>query len=249
MDKIRTIIIDDEPRARKTIANMLSLYCQELEVIAEGESVAQGLQLIKQEAPDLVLLDIKMPDGTGFDLLEQLDERDFALVFITAFDEFALKAFKFSAMDYLLKPIDPDELVLTLKRVVDHWKNDNNDLSLVLNNIRDLKKENKKLVLKTTESIFVVSVQDIIRCESSGNYTHFYVHGEHSILVSHTLKEYEDILKDFNFIRVHQSHLVNLEYIKRYDKQDGGFLVMKDGAKVPVATRKKEMLLRVLGFL
>lgn len=249
MNKLTTIIIDDEPRARETIKNMLMLYCPELELVGEAASVASGVELINKIQPEVVLLDIKMPDGSGFDLLEQLDAIDFALVFITAFDEYAVKAFKFSAMDYLLKPIDPDELVDTIARVKYHKKSDNIDLSVVLNNLRDLKKENKKLVLKTAESIFVVSVQDIIRCESSGNYTYFYFTNEKPILVSHTLKDYEEMLKEHSFLRVHQSHLVNLEHIKRFDKSDGGMLVMTDNKTVPVATRKKEMLLNVLGLM
>lgn len=249
MSKITTVIIDDEPRARETIKNMLMLYCPDLEIAGEAASVASGVGLINELQPDLVLLDIKMPDGTGFDLLKQLPSIDFSLVFITAFDEYAVKAFKFSAVDYLLKPIDPDELVSTIDRVKQQKKSDKVDLSVVLNNLRDLKKENKKLVLKTTESIFVVSIQEIIRCEASGNYTHFYLSSEHPILVSHTLKDYEEMLKGYSFLRVHQSHLVNLEHIKRYDKSDGGMLVMTDNKTVPVATRKKEMLLNVLGLM
>ncbi len=249
MGKIRTLVIDDEPRARETIKNMLGLYCEHLEVAGEADSVAAGLAAIQELNPELVLLDIKMPDGSGFDLLEKLDDRDFALVFITAFDEYAIKAFKFNAMDYLLKPIDPDELVKTIKRVVEFQSNAKQDLSVVLNNIRDLKKDNKKLVLKTMESIFVVSVQDIIRCESSGNYTRFYLKGEKPIMVSHTLKDYEEMLQEYGFLRVHQSHLVNLDHIKRYDKSDGGLLVMRDDKTVPVATRKKDFLMQELGFL
>lgn len=249
MNKIRTVIIDDESRARETIKKMIMLYCPDIEIIGEAANVAEGVRLINNIAPELVLLDIKMPDGTGFDLLKQLDSIDFSLVFITAFDEYAVKAFKFSAVDYLLKPIDPDELTSTIDRVKRQKKNDKIDLSVVLNNLRDLKKENKKLVLKTTESIYVVSVQDIIRCEASGNYTHFYLSNEHPILVSHTLKDYEEMLKGHNFLRVHQSHLVNLEHIKRYDKSDGGMLVMKDDKTVPVSTRKKETLLHVLGLM
>ncbi len=246
MSKITTVIIDDEPRARETIKNMIMLYCPELQLVGEAANVADGVKLIKVQQPALVLLDIKMPDGTGFDLLKQLDSINFAIVFITAFDEYAIKAFKFSAVDYLLKPIDPDELISAIERVKSYKKNDGIDLSLVLNNLRELKKENKKLVLKTSESIYVVGVQDIIRCEASGNYTYFYLTNEHPILVSHTLKYYEEILKDYNFIRTHQSHLVNIEHIKRYDRSDGGMLVMTDNKTVPVATRKKDMLLSIL---
>lgn len=249
MDKLTTIIIDDEPRARETIKNMLMLYCPQLDVLGEAASVASGVELIKKIQPEVVFLDIQMPDGSGFDLLKQLETIDFSLVFVTAFDEYAIKAFKFSAVDYLLKPIDPDELIKSIERIKIHRKNDSIDLEMILHNLRDLKKENKKLVLKTAESIYVVGVTDIISCESSGNYTYFYFTNEKSILVSHTLKEYEEMLKEFSFLRVHQSHLVNLEHIKRYDKSDGGMLVMSNDKIVPVATRKKEMLLNVLKLM
>lgn len=249
MKKLSTVIIDDEPRARETIKNMLELYCPELVLIGEAANVVNGVQLIKELHPEVVLLDIKMPDGSGFDLLQQLEAIDFALVFITAFDEYAIKAFKFSAIDYLLKPIDPDELTNTLARIKSYKKNENLDISVVLSNLRELKKEHKKLVLKTSESIYVVGVQDIIRCEASGNYTSFYLANEKPILVSHTLKEYEEMLKEYGFLRVHQSHLVNLAHVKRYNKSDGGMLVMTDNKMVPVATRKREMLLNVLGLM
>ena len=249
MQQLTTVIVDDEARSRSTIKDMLSLYCPELKVVGEASNVSEAVHLIRSVCPDVVLLDIKMPDGTGFDVLEQLESKDFALVFITAFDEYAIKAFKFNAIDYLLKPIDPDELVQTVERIKTQKRTLQTDLSMVLNNLKDLKKENKKLVLKTAESIFVVNVSDIIRCEASGNYTTFYVHGQHSILVSRTLKDYEELLLDYAFIRIHQSHLVNLDHVLRYDKSDGGTLVMTDDLSVPVATRKREKLLHALGLM
>ncbi len=248
MNALKTVIIDDEPRARETIRNMLELYCPELLIVGEGNSVKAGVEVILFAQPDVVLLDIKMPDGTGFDLLKQLPEINFSLVFITAYDEFAIKAFKFNALDYLLKPIDPDELINTVSRITQQETN-HNDLSLILDNLRTLSQDQKKIVLKTVGSIYVISVSDIVRCESSGNYTRFFIVGEQPIMVSRTMKEYEEMLKDLRFLRVHQSHLVNIDHIKRFDKSDGGTLIMSEGVGVPVATRKKEVVLMALELL
>jgi len=245
--KLKTVIIDDESKARETIIDMLALYCPELEVIGEAHDVLSGIQLIKSKKPELVFLDIKMPDGTGFDLLNRIDNKDFSLIFLTAFDEYAVKAFKFSAIDYLLKPLDPDELITAVDRVKSYRENDKDDLSVLLDNLKSIKKDSKKIVLKTTESIFLINIADIIRCESSGNYTKFYLTNQKPVLVSHTLKEYDDILSEYNFFRTHQSHLVNLNHVVRLDKADGGVLIMSEKQHVPIATRKKDALINALG--
>lgn len=248
MKKFKTVIIDDESRARETIKNMLLLYCNDLEVVGEAVDVASGVRLIQSKQPDLVLLDIKMPDGSGFDLLEKLDEFDFALIFITAFNDYAIKAFKFNALDYILKPIDPDEFLSAMTRAKKTINNRKDDFSVVLKNLKALKKEQKRLVLKTIDNIYVVALHEIIQCKSSGNYTTFYFIDQKPILISCTLKTYEEILNEFGFVRVHQSHLVNSEHIKRYDKSDS-MLIMSDDQSVPVATRKKEELLKVLEII
>ena len=244
--KIKTLIIDDESKARETIREMLSLYCPELEVVGEAHDVLSGIQLIKSQNPELVFLDIKMPDGTGFDLLNRISKKDFSLIFITAFDEYAVKAFKFSAIDYLLKPIDPDELITAVDRVKTYRESDKINMSALLDNLKGIKNDSKKLVLKTAESIFLINIADIIRCESSGNYTKFYLTNQKPVLVSRTLKEYDDILTEYHFFRVHQSHLVNLNHIVRLDKADGGVLIMNDNQNVPIATRRKEALVKAL---
>ncbi len=248
MKKFKTVIIDDESRARETIKNMLLLYCNDLELVGEAVDVASGVKLIQSKQPDLVLLDIKMPDGSGFDLLERLDEFDFALIFITAFNDYAIKAFKFNALDYILKPIDPDELLSAIKRAKKSIKNRKDDFSVVLKNLKALKKDQKRLVLKTIENIYVVPLHEIIQCQSSGNYTTFYFIDQKPILISSTLKTYEEILNEFGFVRVHQSYLVNIEHVKRYDKSDS-MLIMSNDKSVPVATRKKEELLKVLDII
>lgn len=244
---IRTVIIDDEIGAREAISDMIKIYCSEIEIIGEADSVLTGLQLIKQEQPDLIFLDIKMKDGTGFDLLNRVSNKEFAIVFLTAYDEYAIKAFKFSAIDYLLKPLDPDDLIKTLNKVSKYLNFEKQQLSQLINNLNSIKKESKKMVLKTMESIFLINIPDIIRCEATGNYTRFILKNQKPVLVSKTLKEYDELLKEYHFFRVHQSHLVNLNHIIRMDKADGGTLVMVDKQSVPVSTRRKEALIKAMG--
>ena len=244
---IRTIIIDDELMARETIAEMLSLYCKEVEVVALADDVGSGVDVIRKHQPDLVLLDIQLINGTGFDILKKLNSHDFKVIFITAFEDYAVKAFKFSALDYILKPIDPDELIEAVDKARQLMSADAMSLKLkaLFDNMDSLSKEGKKIVLKTANNVHLISLQDIIRCQSDKNYTHFYVIGLDKIVVSKTLKDYEDILTDYNFYRAHQSHLINISHIKRYEKADGGYLVMSDDSVVPVSFRKKEQLMNL----
>ncbi len=245
----KAIIIDDELRARTTLSQMLNMYCPTIEITGQADSVLSGLTLIKQINPDIVFLDIKMPDGTGFDLLNRLEKINFALIFLTAFDEYAVKAFKFSAVDYLLKPIDPDELSAAVDRAIDTLKNKTNQLAPLIENLKTIRRESKKIVLKTAESIYLVSIADIIRCESTGNYTRFFLTDKKAILVSRTLKDYDELLTEYGFYRVHQSHLVNLSHINRLDKADGGVIIMNDGQQVPISTRKKDALIKAINDL
>jgi len=239
---IRTVIIDDEPRARETLNKMLRTYCTDIEIVGEGNNVKSGIEQIETLHPDVVFLDIRMPDGTGFDLLEQLNYIDFALVILTAYDEYALKAFKFSAIDYLLKPLDPEELISSLKKIKSSLNIQNNQLKTLLENINTSHKPFQKLVLKTAESIYIVKTDDIIRIEAESNYCRFYIHNSPAIFISKTLKEYHKILQHSDFFRPHQSHLVNLNRIVRIDKQEGITIHMDDGSKVPVSFRKKDLL-------
>jgi two-component system LytT family response regulator len=246
---IRTIVIDDEKNARETILNMLKAYCRDVEVLATASSVKEGLMVLGEHKPDLLLLDIRMADGTGFDLLKKLGHVDFLVIFITAFEEFAIRAIKFSALDYILKPLDPDELVNAVQkaREVIERENMTEKLQALYENL-DLS-TSKKIVLKTTDSVHILMLKDIVRCESEKNYTHFFTVSKEKITVSKTLKDYHEMLKDFSFYRVHQSHLVNLLHVKRYDKQEGGFLIMDDNSAVPVSFRKKEDLMKLFKSL
>lgn len=240
-------MVDDEQKARETIIQMLNLYCTDIEIAGEAENVENAYLLLKNIQPDLVLLDIQMPDGTGFDLLKKFNNLDFKIVFITAYKEHAIKAFKYSALDYLLKPIDPDDLTATIDRVKKTLEESHTSLKFetLLENITLKNAENRKIVLRTSESIHLVKISDIIRCESSSNYTQFYLADGKKLLVSKTLKEYDEMLTNDQFFRTHQSHLVNLNYIDRFDKTEGGYLVMKDGSHVPVSFRKKDQLLKL----
>jgi two-component system LytT family response regulator len=248
---IRTIVIDDEDKARETIVNMLSMYCKDVEVVAEAHDVQSGYDTIRKHAPELVLLDIKMPDGTGFDLLRKFLNFDFQVIFITAYEEFAIRAFKFSALDYLLKPIDPDELVGAVQKAQAKLKSDNLTVKIqtLFENIDHLSNREKKIVLKTSSNVHVVNLYEIIRCQSDKNYTHFYTTDGEKIVVSKTLKEYDELLRTYGFFRVHQSHLINLTFVKRFEKSDGGYLVMKDNSKVPVSFRKKDDLMKLFKSL
>ena len=248
---IRTIIIDDERKSRETLLNMIGIYCPKFQIIGEAGNVENGVKLINSIHPQVVLLDIQMPDGTGFDLLRKIKNKNFKLIFITAYEEFAIKAFKFSAIDYLLKPVDPEDLVVTMAKAEKAITSENTHLKLqnLLENIDAISTENKKIVLKTSDSIHLIKVTDIIRCESSSNYTIFYLTNNTKIMISKTLKEYDDLLTEYDFIRIHQSHLVNAKHIESYEKSDGGSLIMKDKSKVPVSFRKKEHLLKLFDKL
>ncbi|HYG40673.1 MAG TPA: LytTR family DNA-binding domain-containing protein [Cytophagales bacterium] len=243
--KIRTVIIDDEQGAREALRKMIGLYCLNVEIIAEAQGVDEGLQVIKNTNPDLILLDIKMFDGTGFDLLKRIENADFKIIFITAYDEFALNAIKFSALDYLLKPAEPEELAAAIKKAELAIEVDILNLK-IKTLIHNIEKENKRLTVKTSECYHIISVNEIIRCEAEGNYTRFFLQNGNKILVSTTLKEYEELLEQYQFFRTHQSHLINLKEISRFEKKDGGTIIMKDKSKVPVSTRKKERLLEVI---
>jgi two-component system LytT family response regulator len=236
------VIIDDEPRARETIINILGLSNHEIEIAGQAADVESGFEVINQKNPDLVLLDINLPDGTGFDLLKKFDKISFKLIFITAHEEYAVKAIKFSALDYVLKPITAGELLQAIDKANETIHKDETEikLSAFLSNLDKL----RKIVLKTAESIHIIEVKNIIRCEADVNYTTFFLENDKKLLVSKTLKEYAELLTSSGFFRTHQSHLVNLDHVLRFDKGEGGHLVMNDNSIVPVSSRKRETLFK-----
>jgi two-component system LytT family response regulator len=243
---IKALVIDDENRTRELIVKMINSFGFDIEAKQGGNNVITGIESIDSEEPDLVFLDIQMPDGTGFDVLKGLKYRNFEVIFITAHEEFAIKAIKFSALDYILKPVDPSELRAAVEKAVQtvHEKKEDTQFEVLQNNINPGHK--KRLVLKTQESVHVVELDNIIRCEADRNYTSFYLVGGKKILVSKTLKEYETLLTGHNFLRVQQSHLINLNFVDRYDKGDGGSVVMKDGSEVPLSPAKREIFFKII---
>ena len=242
----KVLIIDDENRTRQLIANMIDSFGFDVETIPEGQNVESGIEAINKYKPDIVFLDIQMPDGTGFDVLRSIEDKDFAVIFITAHEEFAIKAIKFSALDYLLKPVDPTELESALKKAIQAIQDDseNTQFEALQKNINP--NEKRRLVLKTQESVHVVDLDDIIRCEADRNYTSFFLKSGKKILVSKTLKEYETLLSGHNFLRVQQSHLININFVERYDKKHGGAVVLKDGSEVPLSPAKREVFFQTL---
>jgi two-component system LytT family response regulator len=237
----KILIVDDEARTRELIAKMIDSFGYDLETIPEGSSVETAIKAIHEHQPDIVFLDIQMPDGTGFDVIKAIEGKNFEVIFITAHEEFAIKAIKFSALDYLLKPVDTTELKDALDRALEsiEQRSGGNQFEALKQNINP--NEKRRLVLKTQESVHVVDLDDIIRCEADRNYTSFYLKGSKKILVSKTLKEYETLLSSHNFLRVQQSHLININYVDRYDKKNGGAVVMKDGSEVPLSPAKRDI--------
>ncbi len=243
---LRTLIIDDEAKPRKALNNLIDYYCKDVLIVGEAFDVVSGREAIAKFEPDLVLLDVEMPDGTGFDLLKSLDDIDFKVIFITAHEQYALKAIKFSALDYLLKPVSPDELVEAIHKAERSKKEELNvKLNAFNENFRRQEQLPSKIVLNTSNNIYVIDIADIIRCESDQNYTRIFVKGREMIIVSRTLKEFDEILSEQGFFRVHQSHLINLVYIDHYEKGLGGTLVMKNKTRIPVSSRRKERFLRL----
>ncbi|MFT4737115.1 MAG: two-component system LytT family response regulator [Cyclobacteriaceae bacterium] len=243
---IRTLIIDDEKNARDAIREMLQLMFDDIVVCGEAEGVNSGIHLIRETQPEMIFLDIKMKDGTGFDLLRRLEKPDFSVIFLTAFEQYAVKAFRYAATDYLLKPVVPEDLVAAVTKARKNKASALLALDTLLENLQHYQPAHRKMVLKTTESIHLVNPQDIIRCEGSGNYTHFYTLDQQKLTISKPLKEYDDLLVAQQFMRVHQSHLVNLHHVQKVDKREGITLIMADGEVVPVAVRRKEALLNKL---
>lgn len=245
---MQTIIIDDEVKSRETIREILRIYCPTVEVVALAEDVKSGILAIRKHNPDLILLDIRMPDGSGFDLLRQLTSINFKIIFITAFEEYAIKAFKFSAIDYVLKPIDPDELKSAIETA--HAAIEKDDISERLTTFfqhydSDLSFQKKQIILRTTNSIYRVELDDILYYEAKKNYTIFHIASGEPIITSRTIKDYDDMLLEGNFMRLHQSYTINLKYMRRYFK-DSCEVEMMNGVMIPVSFRRKEDLMRLL---
>ena len=242
---ITAVLIDDDKHLRQGLTALLERYTNEIQIIGEAESVKTGVVVLEKLKPQVIFLDIHLSDGTGFDILEQLKGKINAhIVFITAHEQYALKAFKFSALDFILKPVDPEELQNSIMKIKDAIGKTNSfeHIDLLLENIRKKVDNFKRIALSTSDGIHLFEVADIIRCEANGNYTEFFIKNHKPVLISKTLKEYEEMLTEHGFERIHQSHLINLSYLKSYIKADGGYVIMADNTKISIAQSKKERL-------
>lgn len=245
---ITAILIDDDQHLREGMKSMLDRYFPEIAIIGEAESVKTGIVAMEKHKPQVVFLDIHLSDGTGFDILEEVvrahGKTSSHIVFITAHEQYALKAFKFSALDFLLKPVDPEELQKTVAKIKETLEKNNSfeHIDLLLENIRKKVDNFKRIALSTSDGIHLFEISDIIRCESQDNYTKFYIKNHKPLLISKTLKEYEELLGEHGFERIHQSHLINLAFLKSYIKNDGGYVIMADNTNIPISQRKKERL-------
>jgi two-component system LytT family response regulator len=242
----KIIIIDDEGPAREHLKNLLEEYCPEVEIIGEAEGVSVGFRLIRQLKPDAILLDVQMEDGTGFDLMDKFKNPEFNVIFQTAYDEFAIKAFKYSAVDYLLKPIDVEELIQAIDKI-EVVKN-SAEFPAQLSGLIEITKERKfeRIVLSSSEGMHFVELEDIVRLNSDANYTTFHMVSGERITVTKTIKTFEDLLPEDSFFRTHQSHIVNLKYVTKILREDGGYALMKDGSKVSISRSKKEPFIEKL---
>ena len=245
---MKTLIVDDEPNARQVIRNILEIYTNNIDIVGEAEGVKEAISKIDELKPELVLLDIHMPDGTGFDVVKSFKSVPFKFIIVTAYDQYAIKAIKLSAIDYILKPINAQELLDAIERVSDpvHEETSLLKLNSYLRNTQSNIDE-RRIVFNTSEAVHAIRISEIIRCESDKNYSTIYLQGKQKLIVSKTLKEVDEMLSEYGFFRVHQSHLVNLRFFERYDKQGlSGSVVLSNGDKAPVSSRRKEGLMKVI---
>lgn len=248
---MKILVVDNETNIRQSIVQLIQNYCPFDFDLHEATGVETGLKAISEIHPDILFLDVELDDGTGMDLLSKLVEINFHVIFITAHNKYAMDAFRFSAIDFLLKPIEPLELIDAFEKVTKQIKNNSlqDQLLIMQQSINKITSKEKKIVLKDSTSIYFVNVHDIIRCESDGQYTEFYVDSMKKIIISKSLKEYEEMLEPFGFIRPHHSHIININKILRFDKVDGGSLIMQNNDEIPVSHRKKAQILQILDSL
>ncbi|HYO23028.1 MAG TPA: LytTR family DNA-binding domain-containing protein [Flavisolibacter sp.] len=249
MHTISAVIIDDEQNNIDNLFHLLASHCPEVAVIATATNVDEGIKVIRQYGPELVFLDIQMSDKTGFDLLKAFTHYNFEVIFITAYDQYGIQAIKFSAIDYLLKPVNTGELKEAVQKVFlkTREKKQNRQLENLLSLLQqNQQRQEHRIALPTSGETRFVKTEQIVRCESSNAYTTFYFSDGEKLLVSKPIFEYDELLNDYGFIRCHQSHLVNKRYIKSWKKEDGGYLLLYDLTQVPVSRQKKEQVLNAI---
>lgn len=247
---LTAVIIDDEMHSVDVLKNLLETYCPNVKVVGQADRAIPGRKLIGEHSPDVVFLDIEMPFGTGFDMLDALDQKNTSIIFVTAYDHYALKAIKYYAIDYLLKPVDIDELKLAVKKVEERKEQQSMPgvpVSL-LKTYLEKGLDNSKIALPMADGLQFVNRNEIVRCEACGNYTRIYLEENRQYMVARTLGEYEELLAPYNFLRIHHAHLINLDHIERYVRGEGGYVIMSDGAVVDISRRKKQDFLNRFDF-
>lgn len=239
---IRSFIVDDEPHNIENLTHLLHTHCPEIEVVGTAISIKEALTGIHATKPDLLFLDIRLNNETGFDLLQQIVHEQIEVIFITAYDQYGVQAIKFAALDYLLKPVDSDELMKAVQKAAEalSYKKQNEQLRFLMQELSSGK--TKKIALPTQDAIRYVEISSIVRCEASNNYTFIFLQNSEKILIAKTLKEYADLLPSTEFLRTHQTHLVNRTYIKSWLKEDGGMLLLTNGTTIPVSRVNRERI-------
>lgn len=247
---MKALVIDNEASLRQGLADLINLFCPDITETQMASGIKDGIEKILLYKPDILFLDVELDDGTGMDLLSKLDKINFQVVFVTAHNKYAVDAFRFSAIDFLLKPVNPEELVRSVERAKEGKLNTTlvQQIKMAGEEFKSPSAE-KKIILKEQDLIHIVKVKDIIYCEAEGIYTTFFLNGPSMVIVSKNIKEYEDALSPFGFVRVHKSFLLNIDRVKQFEKVDGGFLILDTGAKIPVSQRKREMVLSLLKAL
>lgn len=240
------IIVEDMFDALQLLKSDIEANHSEIEIIDMAQSVVAAAKSLRKNQPDILFLDIILGDGTGFDILEIFPDLRSKIIFVTASDEYAIRAFKFAAIDYVLKPYSREDLGLAIKRAKEQLQPNKERLNILKNTLSAPERKPDKISLHTLDKIIIVNLDDIIRCESDSNNTIFYLKDKRSIFVTKTLKYFSDMLKGYDFLRIHQSHLVNLQCISAFIKTDGGYLMLKNGENVPVSVRKKAVVIEIL---
>lgn len=247
---LRAIIVDDEQSSQETLAKLLEIYCSEITITGFANNVEQAFTLIKEQKPDIVFLDVEMPNGSGFDLLALFDNIPFEIIFVTAYDQYALKAIKFCALDYLLKPVNAEELIKSVQKLSNKKVEELTQLKFrtLLENLQVHNVLDNRIAIPCKDGMEFIQVKEIVRCEADGRYTAIFLKDKPSKLTTQNLKEFENLLEQHQFFRVHHSHLINLNYVNRYRRGEGGYVIMDDGTSVDVSRRKRDLFLERLGM-
>jgi len=248
---LSAVIIDDEPTARNVLRKIIAANNIPVSIVGEAGSVKEGAELLIQLNPDLILLDVVLGKERSFDMLRILPEIRSKIIFVSGFEQFAIDAFKFSAIDYILKPVDGEELMAAIQKAERQLQIDQTALKIdvLLKNLSNTDRQDQKIVLQTHERTHIVQIRNILRCESSNNYTEFHLKNGNQVLISKPIKQYDELLGNYNFFRVHKSHLVNMDSVVSVVKKDGGFLELINGDLIPISSRKKEKTLSIVSKL